>query len=181
MLEIVGYGYDPAGNITRIEQPCSTTRYTYDAAYRCITLTLPGGDEVSFDYDEDNRRTDAHFPGGFHQHWQYDAAGRVTAVEARNASGDLLDRSTYRYTTNDGADTTQIQEITGWFSPQPLNASATCDYDSLGQLTRIGQYHYTFDAATNLITSPDGTFRRGSRSMRRRGAVHLAAMPCSRC
>lgn len=156
--EIVGYGYDTAGNIIWMEQPCAVTRYAYDAAYRCTTMTLPEGDNVTFDYDDEDRRTAAHYPGGFQQRWEYDDSGRVTAVEARNGADEVLDRSTYRYARDEGADSGKIREITGWFSPQPDGVSTVCDYDELGRLIRAGQYIYTFDDATNLTTSPDGTF-----------------------
>lgn len=158
MIETVGYGYDPTGNIVWLQQPCATVRYGYDAAYRCTTLTLPDGAVVTFDYDTANRRTDAHYPGGFHQHTDYDLSGRVTAVEARDNANTLLDRSTYRYQTDMGADSTLIREITGWFSPHPTGQPTLCSYDGLNRLTQAGPYAYTFDAATNLTSTNEHTF-----------------------
>ncbi|GAB3691454.1 RHS repeat-associated core domain-containing protein [Saccharopolyspora tripterygii] len=158
VLETVGYGYDPAGNIVWLQQPCATVRYGYDAAYRCTTLTLPDGAVMSFDYDTANRRTDAHYPGGFHQHTDYDLSGRVTAVEARDNANVLLDRSTYRYETDTAADSTLIREITGWFSPHPTGQPTLCTYDGLNRLTQAGPYTYTFDDATNLTSTNEHTF-----------------------
>lgn len=157
--ETVAYGYDPAGNLAWLEQPCAKVGYSYDEAHRCTQVTLPDDAVITLDYDAANRRTDTHYPGGFQQHTEYDTAGRPTAVEATNTTtGTRLDRSTYRYRRDDDTDTTLTREITGLFSPHPTGEPTLCDYDGLNRLIQAGPYHYTYDAATNLTSTNEASF-----------------------
>lgn len=147
--EVIEYGYDPAGNLAWMRDPNGTTRYSYDAAFRLVSLTTPWAHTVTFEYDNADRRIATRYPGGTSQEFVLDAAGRPGTMKAL-ANGQTLDQTTYVYALPDGTDTTLLRSVSGWASPNPDASRAAFSYDGQNRPIQAGPYAYTYDPAGNV-------------------------------
>jgi RHS repeat-associated protein len=142
--------YDPAGRLTELvnadgSNVLSEALYTYDAAANPMSLeTLAGA--TTFDYDEQDRLTEACFPPGCgvtgedYVRYTYDGVGnRLT--EARPSSTTT---STYN-------DSDQIlSSVTG-------STTTTFTHDDNGNLTGDGTRTFAYDLAGRMTSSTTGT------------------------
>ncbi|MFF1608537.1 RHS repeat-associated core domain-containing protein [Amycolatopsis sp. NPDC058278] len=143
------YHYDPAGNVTAVDDPTGWIYYGYDAANRLTSVKDQANTTTTYGYDNADHRTSATLPGGSTQTIGIDKAGRQTGITVKNSAGTTLLSTSYRYTKADGTDTGQVQSRT--------DSTGTADntYDGFGRLTKAGSRTYAYDNAGN-ITSGDG-------------------------
>src|SRR6266478_7872401 len=92
----VGYTYDAAGRRSSLTVPGqSVANYTFDNANR-LTQIVQGSTTVSLSYDNANRRTTLTLPNGITTSYSYDNASQLTGltyVKSSNTLGNL----TYGY------------------------------------------------------------------------------------
>ena len=146
--QAVGYGYDPAGNVTSLDYPNgkSATR-TYDAAGRLTSVTDWLGNTTSFAYDADGNLVTTTYPNGTTATSTYDAADRMAGTQDAAGSTTL---ASFAYTRNaDGLVASVTQG--GAFSGTQSYA-----YDALNQLTSVNGSSYGYDAANNLTGLTSG-------------------------
>ena len=108
----LSYAYDPAGNLSRVQEQRSgqAVDYTYDADGLALTRTLPGGlhseyerdregnlvrarlgeAEVRVEHDPLRRRKRVHYGQTASAEYAYDPEGRVQSLTVRDASGQPL-------------------------------------------------------------------------------------------
>ncbi len=95
----VSYTYNDLGQRTSMTDATGTSRYSYDAAGRLVTVTEPDGAETTAGYDAAGQRTSLSYPGGLVVDYGYDGNGRLTsltdsragaAAYALDADGRLL-------------------------------------------------------------------------------------------
>ncbi|WP_285737167.1 RHS repeat-associated core domain-containing protein [Kitasatospora phosalacinea] len=152
-------GYDAAGNVKTSTDPSGTLTYGYDDANRLTTLTEPGGAKTTYTYDDANHRTGTALPGGAKQTTAFDNDGRPTSITATSASGTVLSKLTYAYTTGpNGTDGTKTATRT-----DNAGNKTTYTYTTLGRLTRAVETNgsgartagwlYCYDNAGNLTTT----------------------------
>ncbi len=120
----VSYAYDNADRATQITQSTSTVAFSYDAAGRRTSLTLPNGVVVGYSYDTASQLAGLTYQSGAttlgNLSYAYDLAGRRSQVGgsfARNGLPSALSSATYN----------AANEVTQW--------GATC-------LVKSGGGHY---------------------------------------
>ncbi|MEU9711087.1 DUF6531 domain-containing protein [Streptomyces sp. NPDC047967] len=146
------YGYDPAGNPTKVTDPLGgvttavydaigkvvkrvdadgrTTSYGYDDLDRLTKVTAPGGAVTTYGYDKLGNLTERTDANGHVTTYGYDAVHRITSVT------DPLERRTaYAYDAEG--------HVTGKTSPRGTTGYA---YDPRGLLTKIDYSDATPDA-----------------------------------
>lgn len=145
--DALSYGYDLAGNKTRITYPGShIVTYSYDNAGRMTGLTDWLSHTTSFGYDRDSEQTSATFPSatGNVDTYTYDHAGRQTSTSFAQGSTTL---ASLDYTRDAKGLLTHV-DSTGL----PGTASHTYSYTSLAQLAADNSDTYAYDAADNPTT-----------------------------
>ncbi|MCU0936854.1 MAG: hypothetical protein MUF66_12525, partial [Gammaproteobacteria bacterium] len=163
----LAYGYDPAGNLSRVqeEKGGQTVEYTYDADGLVLSRTLPGGlraeyerdregnltrarlgeAEVTIEYDALRRRQRVRYGQAASAEYAYDSEGRVQAVTVRNAAGQPLVSTRYGW---DGAGRLAATEVDG----QRLEYA----YDAAGRLAAAklpdgSRREYAYDRGASLV------------------------------
>jgi RHS repeat-associated protein len=133
---VTTYGYDEAGNQTRVTDPSGVTRYLeYDERNRLVAVVDENGHRTETFYDLNGRVVAEVDGNGNRASYSYDAAGRVTA-----RSDALNNRTTFRY----DAKGNPVGQKNANANAQPGNLalvnnnldSVTRVYDELGRLTR---------------------------------------------
>jgi RHS repeat-associated protein len=144
----VQYGYDPAGNLTRIEYPALrwTLSYEYDERQRLTRSADTGGRTVDYGYDASGRLHTLGTGSGRPITWSYDAAGRPASVEYPNAV-----RAVWQYDSADRVQHLEYQDaaagvLAGWSYEYDAAGRRTAVRNRSGQATR-----YEYDAAGQLI------------------------------
>jgi RHS repeat-associated protein len=156
--------YDGASNILTSKDPSGTTTYRYDAANRLLALAAPGGSCpatpvapnstgcTSFDYDNNNRRTKTTYPNGVENRTAYDNAGRITSITAVRATGTVVTKRSYTYTTNGTKDGSLRASMT-----TVDNTLTTYQYDKMNRLTSATTgavtETWTYDNNGNRLTA----------------------------
>jgi YD repeat-containing protein len=93
----VSYTYDAASRRNTMTVPGQAQiSYTYDNANR-LTQIMQGSAIVSFGYDNANRRTSLTLPNGILVEYGHDAASRVTEITYKQNGTTLLGNLTYDY------------------------------------------------------------------------------------
>ncbi len=138
------YGFDKAGNLTRLNDGNGATGYGYDTANRTTSMTDPQGDKTSFSYDNDNNRTKTSFPGGGAQNNTYDDADRQIGVTATNAAGKTVLSNDYRYSNSAGSDTGKVQAKTD------ATGTVNYTYDGGNRMTKADTQQFDYDLADNM-------------------------------
>ncbi len=149
--------YNQAGQATVIGDADVDVEHTYDAAGR-VTETIYAYDgvgfaplELAYVYDAANRRTGTTLPGGETVSYEYDVAGRLTALTG--------DGTRHEMSYDDGDRLTQITPAAG----QP-GARVSIDYDAADQITTLSNaspdeavtfdsFSYGYDRAGNVLTA----------------------------
>jgi len=159
--QVESWAYDGNGNTTNTRlnagMSLDVVDYVYDDDNRQIVIDYPTDTDVTFDYDDANRRIEM-LDGTGTTEWTYDLAGQVTLLET--PQGDVS------YTYNDDGTRDTMTEVglgtmsyawdaaTGQLTSQTNRFSETTSYDydpSLGQMTKKtldnGSYtEYTHDS-----------------------------------
>jgi RHS repeat-associated protein len=142
----VNYSYDNADRLLQITQGTSVVSFSYDAASRRMSLTLPNGVVESYTYDAASQLSAINYQLagnalGNLSH-AYDLAGRRTQVGGSFArTGIPLPVSTTAYNT--------ANELTQW-------GTATLTYDANGNMLSTGSDGYTWDARNHLVSTLSG-------------------------
>src|SRR5690606_3899123 len=93
---VVGYGYDLAGNRTRLTYPDTRqVTYDYDGDNRLITVTSWLTGTASYGYDPAGRLVTTTLPNGVVSVNTFDAAGRLTNLRHESGEGALLANYAY--------------------------------------------------------------------------------------
>lgn len=147
------YTYDNDGNLTSVKNPDGTiTTYTYvEGTSDVASITLPGGGQYSYTYNDNHRLTRSITATGLQTDYGYDACGNSTSVTIRpqndtgaairsdstyTADGNMLasttggDRNTVTY-TND-TDRSLVTAVT-----DAQNAVTSYSYDAMRRQTGV--------------------------------------------
>ena len=147
------YTYDDDGNLTSVKNPDgTTTTYTYvEGTSDVATITMPGGGQYSYTYNDNHQLTRSITATGLQTDYGYDAYGNSTSVTIRpqndtgaairsdstyTADGNMLasttggDRNTVTY-TND-TDRSIVTAVT-----DAKNAVTSYSYDSMRRQTGV--------------------------------------------
>ena len=147
------YTYDDDGNLTSVKNPDgTTTTYTYvEGTSDVATITMPGGGQYSYTYNDNHQLTRSVTATGLQTDYGYDAYGNSTSVTIRpqndtgaairsdstdTADGNMLasttggDRNTITY-SND-TDRSLVTAVT-----DAKNAVTSYSYDSMRRQTGV--------------------------------------------
>ena len=113
-MRVLSYGYDPAGERTRLTAKLGATSLatttSYDAAGRVSGVVDPTGRAVGLAYDGAGERTDLTYPNGVSTTYAYDARGRVTSIQPSPARARW---QSYGYVMDAAGNRTRIDEPKG--------------------------------------------------------------------
>ena len=152
----ITYTYDPRGNRTSVTVPSGTTTYTYDKLNRLQTVTDPDGGVTTYTYDSVGNRASVTYPNGTVTEYTYDTLNRLTYLENRKSTGEII--SSYTYTLGPAGNRIRVVEDSG--------RAVNYTYDNLYRLTEeditdpvLGDetISYTYDAFGNRLTKTDST------------------------
>ena len=136
------YAYDNADRLTGITQGSAQVGFTYDAASRRSTLTLPNGIVATYTYDTANQLTGINYASGStvigDLSYGYDNAGRRTQIGGSLASLTLP--AAMASATYDAGN-----RLTNW-------AGTALTYDANGSLTGDGSLSYGWDSRKRLVS-----------------------------
>ncbi len=130
---LVSYTYTASGQLASVTDAAGTTRHTYDARDRLLSVTRPDGTVLSYTYDARGNRLGVTSPAGVTRH-AYDALNRLVEITAPDGG---VTRHSYDAVGNRLATT------------RPNGTSTSYAYDSLNRVTGITHR----DAAANVIGS----------------------------
>ncbi|WP_434100830.1 RHS repeat-associated core domain-containing protein [Streptomyces pharetrae] len=177
------FTYDSKGNLSKVTPPAplGETTYTYDALGRVETAVDGRGIKtvytydtrdrvkkvsstymtVSYDYNNNDKRTKTLYPGGTTQSFTIDKNGRPSAIKTTAGTTTLIDLA-YSYTNGASKDTTKIRTRTDNLT----KLKTTYTYDTQDRLSyaleadaagaRTASWLYCYDQAGNLA-SQDST------------------------
>jgi len=168
----MAYQYDLAGNRTRITWPDNVfVTYEYDNLYRTTAAKESGSTTlVSVSYDNLGRRTALNRLNGANTSYGYDAASRLSSIvhDLAGSANDQTIAMTYtpasQIRTKAGSnplyDWTGSQ-VTGAWTSNGLNQVTAAGprvptYSARGNMTNDGVNGFTYDIASNLVTSTAG-------------------------
>ncbi|MCD4811316.1 putative Ig domain-containing protein [bacterium] len=152
----ITYAYDPKGNRTSVAVPSGNTTYTYDTLNRLETVTDPEGGVTGYTYDSAGNRASVTYPNGTVAEYIYDALNRLTYLENRKSTGEVI--SSYTYTLGPAGNRTRVEENSG----RVVNYT----YDNLYRLTEeqitdpvLGNetISYMHDGFGNRLAKTDST------------------------
>jgi len=148
----VSYSYDAAGRRSSLTVPGQAiANYTFDNANRLTQITQ-GSTTVSFSYDNANRRTTLTLPNGITTSYSYDNASQLTGLTYAKGS-NTLGNLTYGYDLNG-----RRTNIAGSFAATNLpNAVSTTAYNANNQLTTWGTANLFYDYNGNTLTKVVGS------------------------
>jgi RHS repeat-associated protein len=150
----VEYGYDLAGNRTRLVYPGGeVVTYTYDADNRLVQIEDWDGGLTRYAY-EAGRLTAATLPNAVQTTYEHDAANRLTQIAHRNAGDDLLAR--YVYLLDGVGNWVQATETISTPGQGLVTTAITYTYDSLYRLSEADyssgeRFEYAYDAVGNRM------------------------------
>ena len=144
----VSYTYDAAGRRATMSVPGQpTTVYAYDAGNRLTSITRDD-QVVTFGYDAANRRTSLALPNGVTVAYGYDSASQLTSV-VYSAGATTLGDLQYSYDA-DG----NVTSVGGTWARVALPAALTsATYDDANQLTNWSGTTVSYDANGNMTLS----------------------------
>ena len=172
----LSYGYDLAGNLTRLTYPGNkSVTYAYDSHNRLTTVTDWAQRTTSFAYDLEGHVTLITRPNQTRREMSYDAAGQVTNIVERNGWGlvvalfrldwdaggriarEFIAPLGHAYTEPARAATNDVDNRLTLFNGQ----SVTHDDDgnmTSGPLTNDTRVTYTYDARNRLTAGGGLTY-----------------------
>jgi RHS repeat-associated protein len=146
----VGYGYDLAGNLTRITYPNShIVSRGYDNANRLTSISDWLNHTTNFTPDPNSNTTTVAYPNGITTTTAFDAADQLSSITHKNGGGTTLASFTYTRDNNG-----QLQSTTPTGTGQGSNE--TYAYNTLNKLTAVNSSTYNYDAADNLTHLSNG-------------------------
>jgi YD repeat-containing protein len=174
------YTYDALGRKQSVTVPSGTTEYTYDHYGRLETVTSPDG-TTTYTYDTHGNKESVIYPNGITTTYGYDTLNRLTSVETRTITNDLL--ASYVYTLNAKGQRMRMEEGVGGPTVRVIdyvydaadgliqenvsdpvlgNRTITYTYDPVGnRLTKSDSgvtISYTYDENDRLITEGGYTY-----------------------
>jgi RHS repeat-associated protein len=148
----MSYGYDLAGNLTRITYPGGhvVTR-GYDDAGRLQTVADWLGHQTTFNYNADSAITSEVYPNGTTATFTPDGADRLGGISDAPTNNPTAPFATFGYgrDSNDQVNSTNPTGVG--------QATQTYAYTALNQLKSVNGANYTFDASDNITGMPSGT------------------------
>ncbi|MBU2687289.1 MAG: right-handed parallel beta-helix repeat-containing protein [Actinobacteria bacterium] len=155
----VAMAYDPAGNVTQVNQPSGeTTHCSYDDNSQLTGLSFDISPlSYDFTYTQTNRLESATDNNGHLHQFFYDEAGRLTNIDEFDPSPSLSFSTAYQYD--------DLSQRTGLFIP---GFSQSMDYNAAGELESVAvpadttyRSHFSHYPDGNLqqISNPDGSTR----------------------
>lgn len=166
----ITFNYDLASNLTAYCDAGGQLSYGYDAANRLGALAEPGGSQQGgictaspcshFLYNDNDRRTQAVFPGGATLNLSYDNAGNQTTAVGKDANQAVL--TSFRYSYNTGTKDTALRQTVAE-ADQVFTGTTTYGYDAFNRLTsatntKVGNLSYGYDPAGNRTSDNSGTY-----------------------
>nr|WP_285474977.1 RHS repeat-associated core domain-containing protein [Actinoplanes sp. NBRC 101535] len=169
-LSTTKYTYDDDGLVTAVENPDKgVTRYTYNKAGQPLTRILPGGNTTTYDYDTLGRLYSTKQNDGSTVTRTYDDAGRVTDLTYNDTDTPAVhynyDAAGRRTAMTDGTGTTDYTyDQTGQLTTTRDSAGNTVGYtyDDGGRLTALTYPNgktvtYQYDTASRMASATDWT------------------------
>jgi RHS repeat-associated protein len=155
----VGYTYDAAGRRISMSVPGqSTTIYTYDSANE-LTQIAQGAFTVGMSYDAAGRPTSVTLPNGVMTQYSYDAAPRVSDISYVK-SGSSIGNLTYQYNA-----VGRRAGMGGSFGQTVLpQAMAAVTYNAANQEAAIGSQPFSYDANGNMTSDGTNTYQWDARN-----------------
>jgi YD repeat-containing protein len=124
----VQYAHDPAGNVTNRVTAAGTTSYAYDAGERLASIQGMDG-MIAYSYNPWNGLVQTETQDGLRADCEYDALDRVTGIDYRDASSNLVYALGYGYDVT-GMITQKVTRTTG------ATNTVAYAYDTLDRLIR---------------------------------------------
>jgi RHS repeat-associated protein len=144
----VGYGYDLAGNTTRITYPNGqSVARAYDAANRLTNITDWLGHTTTISPDPNGNTNSIGYGNGVTGNQSFNHADQLTGI-TDSKSGSTLASFTYTRDANG-----QLASLTPTGVTQ---SNETYSYSQLNQLSGVNSNSYGYDAADNLTSLPNG-------------------------
>ncbi|MCP4133710.1 MAG: PASTA domain-containing protein, partial [bacterium] len=152
----ISYTYDLKGNRTSVATASGSTTYTYDEMNRLAAVTGPDDGITTYTYNPVGTRARVTYPNGVITEYGYDRLNRITGIEARNASNEIL--AQYSYTLDPVGNRLQEAENNG--------RTVDYTYDNLYRLAEenitdpvLGNetISYTFDSFSNRLSKTDSS------------------------
>ena len=145
------YTYDNDGNLTSVKNPDgTTTTYTYlEGTSDVATITMPGGGQYSYTYNDAHRLTRSVTATGLQTDYGYDACGNSTSVTIRPQGGTgaaIRSDSTYTADGNMLASTTGGDRNTVTYTNDTDRSLVTAVTDAKNAVT---SYSLRLDAAAD--------------------------------
>ena len=153
------YTYDDDGNLTSVKNPDgTTTTYTYvEGTSDVATITMPGGGQYSYTYNDNHQLTRSITATGLQTDYGYDAYGNSTSVTIRpqNDTGAAIrSDSTYTADGNMLASTTGGDRNTITYSNDTDRSLVTAVTDAKNAVT---SYSYDSMRRQTGVTGADGS------------------------
>ena len=153
------YTYDDDGNLTSVKNPDgTTTTYTYvEGTSDVATITMPGGGQYSYTYNDNHQLTRSVTATGLQTDYGYDAYGNSTSVTIRpqNDTGAAIrSDSTYTADGNMLASTTGGDRNTITYSNDTDRSLVTAVTDAKNAVT---SYSYDSMRRQTGVTGADGS------------------------
>ena len=153
------YTYDDDGNLTSVKNPDgTTTTYTYvEGTSDVATITMPGGGQYSYTYNDNHQLTRSITATGLQTDYGYDAYGNSTSVTIRpqNDTGAAIrSDSTYTADGNMLASTTGGDRNTVTYSNDTDRSLVTAVTDAKNAVT---SYSYDSMRRQTGVTGADGS------------------------
>ena len=142
----VGYGYDLAGNLTKLTYPNGkAVAQAYNQAEELTSVTDWLGNTISFSYDPDGNLVAEADPSGVKQTPTYNDASQLTGISDTLGSTSLASFSYGRDPLGQQTSATTTGAVSG---------SEKYSYTSLNQLAAANGQAYAYNAAGDLVTTP---------------------------
>lgn len=153
--QAVDYGWDANGNLVSLIGPAGEIAMEYDGRNRLVAKTDPLAGRFGFEYDTLGRRSKLLYPNGTSAEYLYDARSLLSAVTVRNAQGEVVDGTSYRYDARG-------QRIAA--TDLAAGVEEGFGYDPVGRLTSWSRgdqlESYGYDLVGNRITSESETMEK---------------------
>jgi|GEM_PF-1746823 len=149
---VVGYGYNTAGDMETLTYPDNTTvTYGYNDDGQITTVTDWASRVTSIGRDGLGRPTTIEYPNGVVTTYTYTPDGKVDTITTRSSSDAVLAWRDVGY-SNDG----RLFTEDGSNLPSALPDTATFTFTGANQLEKVNGTNVTHDADGNLTAGPIG-------------------------
>lgn len=165
---VVGYDYDPSGNVIKIIYPGNkAVSYTYDALNRMKTVTDWNGKTTTYNYRADGLLLGTIYPNGVTTSYEYDEIGRQTGQVTKKTDGSVVAEYSFlldpvgnhlrEYIDQPLNPVPSIPDSITDYTYNDANRILTADsisfsFDYNGNTTAKTGYYYSYDFKNNLTT-----------------------------